>query len=101
MSDYPDIGGLYIGSANSITVCNRLVELGLKGRIKIVASDVFPELIDHMKNGVIDATIFQQPHNIGYLAFKYLFEYLTEGRRIDKDILLPPQIVLNSNLELY
>ena len=36
------------------------------------------------------------------MATRYLFEYLVEGRRFEEtEILLDPQIVLRSNLELY
>lgn len=101
LMDYPDIGGLYIGTANSIMVCKRIVELGMAGRIKIVASDVFPELCEYIKDGVVNATIFQEPFNIGRLAFKYLYEHIAEGKKFDENIQLKPQIVLSSNLELF
>jgi LacI family transcriptional regulator len=99
--DYPDLGGLYISSANSITVCKKLVETGHAGKIKIVASDVFPELVEYMRKGVIHATVFQEPYNIGNLAFRHLYEHIAEGKSFESDILLRPQIVLNGNLELY
>ena len=100
-SDYPDIGGLYIATSNSVSVCKRIIEMGLAGRIKIVASDVFPELLEFIQSGVVQATIFQEPFNIGRLAFKYLYENIAEGKKFGSEILLNPQIVVTSNLELY
>jgi LacI family transcriptional regulator len=85
-----------------VTFCNPLVEMGYGGKLKIVASDVFPQMIDFLKSGLVFATIFQNPYTQGRLATKYLFEYLVEGRKFEgTDILLDPQIVLKSNLELY
>lgn len=101
LREYPDVGGLYIGSANSVKVCQRIIELGLVGKIKVIASDIFPELNDYLGKGVVHATIFQDPFNQGRLAFKYLYEHIAEGKNFSSDILLKPQIVLSSNLELF
>ena len=101
IEDYPDISGIYISTGNSISVCKRIEELGLEGNIKIVASDVFPEIKELMKKEIINATIFQDPFNLGQLAFKYLYEHIAEGKDFESNILLKPQIVLSSNLETF
>ena len=101
LKEYPDIKGLYIGTANSVTVCQKIIEAGYDKKIKIVASDIFPELIEYLKEEVINATLFQEPFNIGRLAFKYLYEHLAEGRKLEEEIFLNPQVVLRSNFELF
>ena len=62
VSDYPDIGGLYFNSANSVSFCKRLIELGLGREIKIVASDIMPEIAGLIKEEVIDFSIFANPY---------------------------------------
>ena len=102
LSEHPDLEGIYLATANSVTFCNHLVELGYAGKIRIVASDIFPQMIEFVRSGLVLATIFQNPFMQGRLATRYLFEYLVEGRRFEEtEILLDPQIVLRSNLELY
>jgi len=104
LKEYPDVGGLYICSANSATVCKKIIELDMGGKIKIVASDIFSELNDYLEKGIINATIFQDPFNQGRLAFKYLYEHIAEGKNFDGfdgNILLKPQIVLEGNLESF
>ena len=96
---HPDIGGVYLGSANSITFCRRLVELDVTDRIKIVASDVFAELTQYLKQDVVQAIIFQHPFNQGRLAIRYLYEYLVQGRRFEQNVLLMPQLVVKSNID--
>jgi len=96
---HPDIGGVYLGSANSATFCARVVELSIAGSLKIVASDVFAELTQYLKQDVIQATIFQNPFNQGRLAVRYLYEYLAQRRRFDQDFLLMPQLVVKSNID--
>ena len=102
VNDYPDIGGIYLGSANSVTFCKRICELGLGGKIKIVASDVFPDLTDLIRKGIVNATIFQNPYMQGKRAVQCMFEYLAESKKLKNDsIHLDPQIVLSCNLDLF
>mgnify|MGYP005757354087 CR=1 FL=1 len=100
--EHPDLEGIYLATANSVTFCNRLAELGYAGKIKLVASDIFPKMIEFIRSGLVYATIFQNPFDQGRLATRYLFEHLVEGREFGGNrILLDPQIVIRSNLELY
>ena len=101
LREYPDIDGIYISSVNSETVCKKIVESGVQGRVKIVASDIFGVLNGYLGKGVIQATIFQNPFRQGRLAFRYLYEHIAEGRRIDREVLIQPQLVFESNLELF
>jgi LacI family transcriptional regulator len=73
----------------------------LSDQIKIVASDLFPELNEYLRQGVIHAAIFQQPFQQGRLAFRKMYEYIGEAKRFEEIILLKPQIVLDTNLELF
>jgi LacI family transcriptional regulator len=98
----PDIKGIYFGSANSVTFCNRLEELGYAGKIKIVASDLLPGIVEHMKKGTVDATIFQNPFDQGRLVVTYIYRMLAENFQLENDVkYLNPRIVLTSNLELH
>jgi Transcriptional regulators len=101
ISQHPDIEGIYINTANSSSVCKKLKETGYGGRVKIVASDVFPELKEHMMEDIIHATLFQDPFNQGRLALKYLYQHIAEGAKFENDILIKPQIVLKSNMDLF
>ncbi len=100
--DHPDIKGLYLGTANEVTLINKLIELGCGGRIKIVSSDIFPAINTFMEEGVVQASIFQDPYRLGKLLVRYMFELLAEGKKIEnREVLLDPHIVLNSNKGLF
>lgn len=102
MQEHPNLKGLYLGTANSVTFCNRLIQLGYQGKLQIVASDVFPRMMEYIRSGLVFATIFQNPYRQGYLAVRYMYEYLNGNRVFSKDkFLLEPQIVLRSNLKFY
>lgn len=102
MKERPDIKGIYFGSANSLTFCNRLNELGFEKKIKIISSDLLPGIVENIKSGVFNATIFQNPYNQGGLLIKKIYQMIAENSSIDKDVYyLNPQLVMSSNLEEY
>jgi len=97
----PDIGGIYISTANSIPIIRVLEEMGLVAKADVVASDIFAELNDCIRRGVVFATIYQDPFMQARAAFESLFYYLTDGTPIREYILARPQAVFASNLNLY
>ncbi len=102
MKERPDIKGIYFGTANSVTFCKRLEELNRMGDIRIVASDLMPEIIEYIRKGVIDATIFQNPHAQGRTLIKKIYGMIAENYRPECEVFyLNPQPVFASNLELY
>lgn len=100
-SAHPDIDGIYISSSNSIPICRYVDEHGLGDKVAVIASDVFDELSEYMKRGVVNATIFQDPYHQGYQAFEKLYYSIAEDKPVPTMVMARPQIVLQSNLPLY
>jgi LacI family transcriptional regulator len=76
-------------------------EKGLLGRIPVVTSDLFPELIPWIENGGILATLDQRPATQGRMAFDQLVLSLINGVRPNLVTRLAPHIVLRANLSLF
>lgn len=91
--------GAYISCANCLPVCEYLVESGR--HICLIASDIFDEMRQYIANGVIDASIYQNPFSQGYEAVKNLYYYLAEKREVPEQLLAHPQIILKSNMMLF
>lgn len=96
--EHPEVRGLYVNSANSVSVCKKLEELGLQGKVQLVTSDVFEELREFMRRDVIQATIFQDPYQQGYLAVQQMYRCLAEGEPSPDVIYIRPTVVLQSNI---
>jgi LacI family transcriptional regulator len=75
--------------------------MDLLGRIQVVATDLFPELVPHIESGEVFATLHQRPFTQGKLAFETLARYLIHGSRPRVVTKLAPHIVLKSNLRLF
>mgnify|MGYP004572954043 CR=1 FL=1 len=95
------IDAIYISSSNSIPICRYVDEHGLSDQVTIIASDIFDELNEYLRRGVVNATIFQDPFAQGYAAFEKLYYNLAENRPVPTFVTARPQIVLKSNLPLY
>jgi LacI family transcriptional regulator len=94
-------GGIYVCTANSLAVIQAIEELGLTGKIQVVATDLFPELVPLIESSMVFATLHQRPFTQGKMAFEALSRYLIHGSRPRLVTKLPPHIVLKSNLRLF
>ncbi len=98
---HPDLGGLYINTANSLPVLQALEECGRLGKVQVITTDLFPELVPFIEDGKVLASLYQRPFAQGKAAFEMLTRYLAT-RAIPKQITrLTPHIVLRSNLGMF
>lgn len=93
--------GIYISTANSLPALRALEERKLLGRIEIIATDLFPELIPFLESGSILATLYQRPFTQGKTAMEMLIQHLVDGVKPRPVSRLAPHIVLRSNLALF
>jgi LacI family transcriptional regulator len=99
LSEHPDLGGIYVTTDASIPVVRAARDLALVNKITIVATDLFPELINEIRTGAVNATIFQRPRSQGRLAFKVLYEFLSYGKCPHSRLTLIPHLVTRGSLE--
>jgi LacI family transcriptional regulator len=97
----PDIRGIYVSTANSMPVLRAVEESGRAGRVAVIATDLFPELVSFIQSGAVAATIHQRPFNQGRMAFQTLQKFLVEGFTPSPVVKLAPQVVMRSNLSLF
>lgn len=93
--------GLYVSTANSIPAIRALQDIGKLSQVAIVTTDLFPELVPLLRDGIVRATIYQCPGLQGSIAVRALFHYLSEGTLPEPSIEVIPQLILRSNLPLY
>jgi LacI family transcriptional regulator len=96
-----DLGGIYVATGNSVSVCKCVQDLGKKTEIKIVATDIFPELKQYIDDNTIQGLIFQNPQMQGRLAVETIYRYIAENKSCEREIFVNPQLVLRSNFQSY
>jgi LacI family transcriptional regulator len=92
---------IYISTANSLPVLRALEELKLLGRVQVIATDLFPELVPLLESGKVLATLYQRPEAQGKTALETLIAYLTNKNNPVKAHRFAPHIILRSNLPLF
>lgn len=92
---------LYISTANSLPVFRALEEQRLLGRVQVVATDFFHELVPLLESGKVLATLYQRPYSQGKIAFETLLACLLAKDKSAKTQRLAPHIIFRSNLSLF
>lgn len=93
--------GLYLTTANSVPVMNALDKLGLLGKVAVITTDFFQDLVPLIEQGHVLATLHQRPRTQGKLAFETLLNSLLTGNCTSSVARLAPHIILRSNVSLF
>jgi LacI family transcriptional regulator len=95
-----DLAAIYVSTSNSVPVL-KAVEESRRDGLTIITTDLFPEIVPHIRSGRVLATIYQRPRTQGRLAFQSLRQFLLEGTCPPPRMRLAPHIVMRSNLPLF
>lgn len=95
------ISALYLTTANCLPVCRAICTLNLSHRIKLIASDLFLEMIPYFDMGIIAASIYARPFAQGRLALRLIMDKILYGHTIRAQNYLAPQVVTRSSIHLY
>lgn len=100
---YLHLDGIYVANGGGPPGVARAVEeAGLAGRIKIVCHDLVDETMRYLANGVITATLSQDPFAQGHDPVIHLFNHLVTGWRPDTPRLLTAmELVTRENYQQY
>jgi len=101
LDDIKGLRGLYVTTANCLPVCRAIGARGLSGKIILIATDLFKEMVPYFKKGTIAASIYQRPHMQGQTAVRLLVDHILRSRAIPQTYYLNPAIVMRSNLHLF
>jgi ribose transport system substrate-binding protein len=102
LTKYPDIDGLVgLYSYNTPQIVEAVRAAGKEGQVKVIGFDEDPVTLRGIADGVIEATVVQQPFEFGYQSMKLLARYI-EG---DKSfvpanglMIIPTRVIDGSNV---
>lgn len=101
LTEKPDIKGFFISTAKSMAVLREVKAMNMSGKLKIIASDLFPEIVEYINNGTAQATIFKNPRQQMIDAVTKLYMNVSGISDNTEDIYVIPQIIIRSNLNAY
>lgn len=80
-----DVACIYVAGGGQVGAADALADSGRASQVMMLCYDLLPKTIQHLKAGVVDYTIGQQPFLQGYLPVSILYEYLVLGRKPQKE----------------
>lgn len=86
-----------LNALSSIGAAAEIQRLELGGKIKMIAFDSTPDEIEFLQNGVINATVVQNPFSMGYLGVKAAVE-AGDGKKIEPQIFTGTKIITEDNM---
>lgn len=95
------VRGIYVSTVNCLPVCRALRKLKLEHEIALITTDVFPQMVPHLLQGTIRASIYQNPYLQGQSAMRILVDHLLNGTDIPTNSWVSPTLVLKSNLRVF
>ena len=101
LSNHPGLGGIYVSTVNCLPVCRALEDRDRAGQVGLITTDLFPEMVRHLRCGTIRASIYQNPYLQGQIAVRILVDNLLNGIAIPHASYLNPGIVLRTNVHLF
>ncbi len=98
LTEIPDVGGIYIATGNSEAICRAITELGLQNTIRVVATDVFPDIKEYVDSGLISGVIYQNPIRQGEMAVACLYQCISE-RITPSEQTVSPMLLLKTSFD--
>jgi LacI family transcriptional regulator len=101
IDSHPDIDAVYISTGNGLPVLQALEERNLFGKITVLSTDLYPELIEKIQEGAVAGSMYQRPATQARIAFRLLYEFLYEGACPPARVTLAPLLVMRGNLNCF
>jgi LacI family transcriptional regulator len=97
----PDLRGIYVSTVNCLPVCRALEKHNLAEAVTLITTDLFPQMVLHLRQGTIRASIYQNPYFQGQLAMRILLDHFVNRTPIPASTSIGPTVILRSNVHLF
>jgi LacI family transcriptional regulator len=94
------LAGIYVNTGNCLPVCRAIGARELSGKIQLVTTDLFKEMVPYFEKGTIFASINGRPYAQGQIAMRLALDHFVHGRSLPPHYYLAPEVVMRSNLYL-
>lgn len=99
--EHPNLRGIYVTTEDSIPVLEAARDVNILDQLTIITTDLFPDLVPHIRSGAVAATIYQRPRTQGRMAFRMLHKHLADRGAEAEDVTLAPHLVMRGNLDFF
>jgi len=79
LAAFPTINAVFLAAGGVYGACRALLSMPAGAPVTAVAFDSVPSTVDMMKQGVLQAILYQHPYRQGRKAMDIVFDYLVNG----------------------
>ncbi|HWL70341.1 MAG TPA: sugar-binding protein [Geminicoccus sp.] len=105
LTKYPDISGLVgLYSYNTPQIVEAVRAAGKTGQVKVIGFDEDPVTLRGIADGIVDATVVQQPYEFGYQSMIGLAKVIEGDKSFIPEnglIIVPTKVIDSSNVEEF
>ncbi|MFO1074646.1 MAG: sugar-binding protein [Geminicoccaceae bacterium] len=102
LTKYPDIDGLVgLWSYNTPQIVEAVRAAGKTGAVKVIGFDEDPVTLRGIQDGIVEATVVQQPYEFGYQSMKLLAKYIEGDKSFipaNHLMIIPTKVIDSSNV---
>ncbi|MCG2615873.1 substrate-binding domain-containing protein [Terrimonas sp. NA20] len=95
-----DIGAIFVTNSRVSVVAKYLRKAGLEN-VLLLGYDFTKDNVEFLKDGSIDFLICEKPQEQGYRGVMTLFQHLVYSNTIEKNYLMPIDIITKENYQFY
>ncbi len=99
LAEHRQIDAVYISTANGTAICDVLAKSGSKPLV--IATDLYDDLRERIKDRSVAATIFQNATEQGEKIVQLLYSTICEHQKIDSEVFITPTVILPANIDFF
>ena len=99
LKNHPDVNVIYVDNPGNYSFCEALANIDKDHKIKLITHDLVGRQKQMLQDGIIDATIGQEPDVQGTMPLDIMFRYLAFGDNPkEHDYLTKQSIIISQNM---
>lgn len=99
MTANPDLAGFYAcNEGSTVGVAQAIKQRNATGKIKLVGFDKSQDTINAIKEGMLQATMVQNPYKMGNLGVQFAYDTL-QGKEVEKKVDTGVTVITKDNIE--
>lgn len=101
LTENPDCRVIYVTSYDSASACRCIRNMGMDKKVRVIAHDIYPEMVKYMESGILLASMYQNPITMGNMAVRTVFNHFAGDKSEGGRVYIRPEVILRSNMYTF
>lgn len=97
----PELKGIFVSTSKGTSVVASYLAKKGKNNVRLIGYDIIDENLKHLRTGIIDFLINQNPKRQAFLGISHLVNYLIFKKKAPETDLFPLEVITQQNVDSY